>query len=88
MATLTSLGNEVILGNRYRDILHGIEGVAVGKYDYLTGCTRVNLEWVKDGEIKNCTFDAPQLIEADTGKRVKSERKIGGPRSEPPRVGH
>ena len=40
----------VKLGKTYEDKLHGIVGVATARTEYLTGCSRVCLEFKKDGE--------------------------------------
>ena len=56
-------GVGIVLGERYRDTLHGTEGVATAFTHYLTGCSRVTLEWVKEGEIKREWFDET-MVEA------------------------
>lgn len=75
--------SDITLGTKYRDKVHGIEGVAVSKHVYLTGCDRVVLEWVKDGEIKDASFDATQLIEVAQEKPVRAARIPGGPARTP-----
>lgn len=49
------------LGETYTDTLHGITGIATARTEYLLGCSRVTLEFVKDGEIKREGFDEPML---------------------------
>jgi hypothetical protein len=81
---VTIEGKPIVLGRKYRDTLHGIEGIATAHYRFLTGCDRILLEWVKDGEVKNYTVDAPTLIDVETEKPVATDRKRkGGPRAAP-----
>ena len=84
---LTSDGKTIKLGNKYRDVVHGIEGTAVAKYEFLMGCDRVCLEFVVSGEVKQHTVDVPQLAELDEPPKVKADRRTGGPeRLTPPSV--
>ncbi len=76
---LTSDGKTITLGHKYRDIVHGIEGTAVAKYEFLMGCDRVNLEFVANGEVKSHTVDVPQLEEVGEPPKVKPVRSTGGP---------
>jgi hypothetical protein len=66
------------LGDRYRDPLTGFEGVATGVTFYLHACERITLEFVKDGEIKYESFDAPRLVHVDSGEQPTTKR-TGGP---------
>lgn len=43
---------KIKLGKKYRDNVHGFEGVATCQQSHLTGCDRIYLEFLKDGEIK------------------------------------
>ncbi len=54
---------KIILGATYRDRLTGFEGIAIGRYEYLTGCTRVCIQspQLVDGKTVEITLDAPQL---------------------------
>lgn len=70
------------LGKRYKDDLHGIEGVATCYSRYLTGCDRVCLEYVKEGEIHELWFDVTRLKGVEI---AKSNRKPGGPQSTAPK---
>ena len=78
----------VLLGGTYRDRVTGIEGVATARTDYLTACTRVLLEVVKDGEVKDCWFDDLRL--SQVGDDVVSfaielpSAKTGGSAPSPP----
>lgn len=66
------------LGDRYRDPLTGFEGVATAVTFYLHACERITLEFVKDGEIKYESFDAPRLVHIDSGEQPATKR-TGGP---------
>jgi len=74
--------SEVKLGERYRDKISGFEGVAIAKVEFIYGCTRVTLQALKDGDIKEFTFDAPSLIELATNTELKTSR-TGGTRDAP-----
>ena len=73
------------LGSKYRDKVHGLEGVAVYRTECLSGCTRVCLEFLKEGEIKEHWFDEP-LLELAEEKKVEPIEKDdrGGPGPVPP----
>jgi hypothetical protein len=78
---------KITLGKKYKDKVHGIVGTATCLTTYLSGCDRVNLEYVKDGEIKCIHVDAPMLEAVPTAKSVKGPteaKKRGGPRAMPP----
>lgn len=73
---------EIKLGEKYRDGTTGFEGTAVGRHEYLHGCTRITLQALKDGDIKEFSFDAPALIAVETRQEFTS-RRTGGPRPTP-----
>jgi len=73
-----TLQTDVRLGDRYRDPLTGFEGVATAVTFYLHACERVSLEFVKDGEVKFETFDAPRLIHVNT-ETTPTTTRTGGP---------
>lgn len=75
---MPDLKTDIILGERYRDSQTGIEGVANAVIFFQHGCERVDLEYVKDGEVKGQSFDAPRLVHIDSGKQATTKRK-GGP---------
>lgn len=70
--------SDVVLGDRYQDPLTGFEGVATAVTFYLHACERVSLEFVKDGEIKYESFDAPRLVHVKSGEQPTTTR-TGGP---------
>lgn len=74
----TKLKSDVTLGDRYRDPLTGFEGAATSVTFYLHACERVSLEFVKDGEIKYESFDAPRLVHVKSGTQPTTTR-TGGP---------
>jgi hypothetical protein len=76
---------DIRLGERYRDDQTGIEGVATSVHFYQHGCERVTVELVmRDGELKEYTFDAPRLTHIATGVTAVTTR-TGGPRPDPSR---
>lgn len=74
--------SKIKLGKKYRDELSGIEGIAISKHEYIHGCTRIALQWVKDGELKSEVFDSPGLVDVAVEEKVTT-RKTGGPRPVP-----
>lgn len=52
---------KVTLGKEYEDKIHGLRGVAYSRTDYMTGCSRVCLRHVVNGELKYTDFDEPEL---------------------------
>lgn len=72
--------SKIKLGEKYRDRVHGIEGVAISVHNYLHGCTRVTLQWIKDGALGEHTFDSPQL-EGVTSTKTGGPRPIPGART-------
>jgi len=71
----TTFTEEVTLGKKYTDTVHGYTGVATQETRYITGCNRVFLENLKDNDIEGIWFDVTQLKEV----KVK-QPKNGGPR--------
>lgn len=66
------------LGKTYKDTIHGFEGVATSRTEFLHGCDRVRLERMDDkGEIKVEVFDVLQLEGIDL-----PEVALGGPGDE------
>lgn len=80
--------SQVVLGERYRDVVSNFEGVATATFFYLHGCERVTLEqWDdKNGQLLELTFDAPRLVHVETQKEVTTTR-TGGVKPTPPRRG-
>ena len=71
---------KVKLGNKYTENVHGRVGKATALCDYLTGCTRVCLEWLdKDGKVEDVWVDVTQI------KEIAPVRVSGGPQKTPPK---
>lgn len=70
--------SDIVLGERYRDRLHGLEGTAESVHFYRNACERVVVAFVHDGELKTETFDAVDLVHVDTERTATSPR-TGGP---------
>lgn len=74
---------EIKLGQKIRDTITGLEGVAVGRTTYLYGCVRVTMQpyEVKDGKPAEwCSFDEPQLeVLGDTDKVAVAEERAKVP---------
>jgi len=76
----------VILGERYRDVVSGWEGVATARYEYMNGCVRIEISGAdKDGKPEGFVFDIQQ-IEAVEAPAVPATpvATVGGPRSHRP----
>lgn len=74
----TTLKTDIILGDKYEDTLTGLTGVATGVTFYMHACERVTLEFMKEGEIKWESFDAPRMRHLGTDAVAESTRP-GGP---------
>jgi hypothetical protein len=74
----------VTLGKKYRDKISGFEGVATGRFEFLHGCVRVNLETGKDGECKEGVFDEQRLEPVAGTPPIKPTATSGGPLPNPP----
>jgi hypothetical protein len=75
----------VNLGDKVKDVVTGLTGIAVGRTQYLQGCTRVAVQpqELKDGKpVEASWFDEPQLEIIEAGAiKPKGEKtyKPGGP---------
>lgn len=69
------------LGKKYKDSVHGIEGVATCHSRYITGCDRVCLEYKSGSDIKEIWVDITRLENIDI---AKESMKMGGPQSVAP----
>jgi hypothetical protein len=74
---------EIRLGEKYRDVVTGFEGTAVGRHEYLHGCTRITLQTMKDSDVKEYTFDAPSIVPVAEPEVAFTSSRTGGPRSTP-----
>jgi len=67
---------ELELGKKYKDLVHGYEGVATQHCRYITGCDRVFLENIEKNEAVGIWFDITQIADVE----IKPEnQKPGGP---------
>ena len=67
---------KIELGKKYKDSVHGIEGIATVFSKFMTGCDRVCLEYVKDGSVKDLWVDVTRL---EGFKPEPQDIKPGGP---------
>lgn len=70
--------SEVVLGQKYRDKRHGIEGHAVAITFMENSCTRVVLEFMHAGEIKQVHMDDVELEQIDGSPVEGTGAKPGG----------
>lgn len=70
-------------GDKYRDIVTGVEGVATARSEYMNGCVRIQLEWSKDGSCHLDWFDEQRLVHAKSGHGLKALATAGGPQNDP-----
>lgn len=72
--------DNLVLGRKYKETVLGREGVAISRIEYLSGCDRVELQWLnKDNEAKSLWIDITQLADVEV-----VNAKPGGPQDEPP----
>lgn len=67
---------KVKLGKKYRDKVNGFEGTAISTQEWLHSCTRVTLSAMHDGDIKEFTFDEPQLEEVNGVRHQPTSRSL------------
>lgn len=75
---MTQYKSGIVLGEEYEDTMTGLKGKATAATFYLHACERVTLEFLKEGEVKYESFDAPRLRRVDTGE-VATTTRTGGP---------
>lgn len=80
------------LGSRVRDIYTGFEGIAIGRTDWLYGCSRIAIESTtldKDGKVMDAQWFDEQRIEVVKKKQPimskDSKSTTGGPQNDPVR---
>lgn len=81
-----STPESLVLGEKYRDVVSGWEGVLTARYDYMNGCTRVEISGAdKDGKPESFVFDVQQVEHVAAEPLTLAEpRKTGGPRDNKP----
>ncbi len=81
----------VKLGSKARDIYTGLEGVAVGRTEWLYGCTRIGIEPIelKDGKPIDIQWFDEQRVEVinEECPKVSDDNTAikGGPQADPTR---
>lgn len=80
---------QIQLGDKVRDQVTGVTGIAVCKAEWLSGCLRWSVQQpaTKDGKIPDLvSFDAEQLEVVKAGAVVPQVRNTGGPMPTPSRI--
>jgi hypothetical protein len=79
---------KIKLGKKYRDTISGFEGVATGRFEYLHGCVRYQLEAgaKDDGGLQELIFDEQRLEAVDPPRTITPRATSGGPRPKPRRA--
>lgn len=73
---------KINLGDRVKDMVTGFTGIAIGRTEWLNGCTRITVqpEKLKDGKIvETGCFDEPQLVVVKKDQIPVGNRDTGGP---------
>ncbi len=70
--------SDIVLGESYRDKATGLTGKAVALYFFEHACERVTLRYLHDGDLKEATFDAPE-VETVRSSLTPVKQASGGP---------
>lgn len=71
--------SDIKLGEKYQDKTTELIGHCVAIHFYEHACERVTLRYVdNDKNVREISFDAPELVHVESGKQAKAE-KTGGP---------
>ena len=73
---------KIDLGDEVKDTVIGFRGIAVARYDFINGCTRVGVQPKvgKDGKLPDAaTFDEPQLEVVKRAAVKLGPKDTGGP---------
>lgn len=73
--------SDLILGEDYREKSTGLVGKAVALSFYEHACERVTLRYLHDGDVKEASFDAPEVERVKTGATPVQQRSGGPTRS-------
>jgi hypothetical protein len=79
---------EYELGDRLRDRVSEVEGIVIGRIEYLNGCTQyaIKPKKTKDGKVLDAEWvDSQQVEKVDDGLRITKTR-TGGSSSIAPRI--
>ena len=78
---------EITLGDKVKDTITGVTGIATARCTYLNGCDHIGFQRpYKDDKIPDIIWvDLPQVevVGRKTVKKVKKTRKVGGPKQHP-----
>lgn len=81
----------ITLGATVRDTISGLEGVVIGRFEYLFGCTRIQIQprECKDGKpVEGAVVDEQQLVVLDVPNVLETTPRTnrqGGDRDAPTR---
>ena len=64
------------LGDKVKDSITGISGIAIARCEYLYGCVQIGVEYAKDGAPETTYFDEQRLDKF-------SDAVSGGPQASP-----
>lgn len=82
--------SDIKLGNKIRDKVSGVEGIAISRTEFLNGCIRFTMQpkpLKKDGTVPNeLWFDEKQLEIIGKGVEIE-QRRTGGPTTSAPPKG-
>ncbi len=70
--------SDVVLGQKYREKSTGLVGKAVCIAFFEHACERVTLRYLHDGDLKEASFDAPEVESLET-QRTPVQQATGGP---------
>lgn len=70
--------SDITLGEQYREKSTGLVGKAIALAFFEHACERVTLRYLHDGDVKEASFDAPEVEAVRTGVTPVQQRS-GGP---------
>ena len=79
--------SDIVLGQKYREKRTGLEGTATSIHFYENACERIVVMYLHDGDIKEASFDAVDLVSVESGKAATVDKPGGPERTMPPRRG-
>ena len=78
----------IILGEKVKDRITGLKGIAVARTEWMHGCVRIVVQplELKDGRpVETCTFDEPDLDVIKPPPKAKPKAPTHGWRPDPVR---
>ena len=88
----------ITIGAKYKDVLTGFEGIAIGYAYYITGCAtaliqghchetnkKPEAEWIDEQRLEQMGEEIVELPEVDDDQGAPSVRAIAGVDREPPK---